>query len=411
MRQVLKVSTRNIRRNLRRTIITVFTILVGVFVVVVIQGFINGLHYGLIDNITLSRTGDIQIHDSQYLRSYETMTLQHVIAYDEQFRNAVDATGLAAAASPRLGCAGLISNQEQSTMFIGLGVEPDAELAVCPKLKDNITQGRFIRNDGVGEAVLAAGLADSIGVKVGDVLLLLAQTKEGALNAIDVEVVGLLTDRLPLGNNKLVFLHLDAAQRLLLMPGEVTEVAVKVHADSSRLAPVTAAFATALKAGGATRYAVDSWDSLAKVFKDIMSIQLVVFWVIKAVLLIIVTSSIVNTMVMSVYERIREIGTMIAIGFTRRDLQALFVLETVILGIIGGVVGLVWSSAIVFYFHRYGFTYTAPGTTFKMTIFPFITLANAIFAFFFAIACSLLSSIYPAYKASRLQPTEALRAL
>jgi putative ABC transport system permease protein len=401
---------RNITRNIRRTLITIFTILVGVFVVVVIQGFINGLHYGLIKNITLSRTGDIQIHKKNYLETYETMTLQHNIDLTNELKTKIINSNEVEDMSPRLSFGGMISNGEQSTMFIGIGIRPVNETAVCPKILENINEGRFISQEGTNEAVIASKLAESIKAKVGDVLLLLAQTKEGALNAIEVEIVGLLTDRLPLGNNKLVFIHLTSAQQLLLVPNEITEIAVKLRISNENLSHSVRKLNDLLNMS-ANKYVINSWETLAKVFRDIMDIQLIVFWIIKLVLLIIVTSSIINTMLMSVFERVREIGTMMAIGVTKWSIQKLFIFETLILGIIGGCLGLLFSISIIYYFSINGFTYTAPGTEFKMTIFPFITFGNAIFAFVFAIICSLLSSVYPAIKASQMQPTTALRAI
>lgn len=409
LHQLTKIACRNISRNVRRTIITIFSIFIGVAVVVVIQGFLNGLHQGLIDNITRSRTGDIQIHHHEYLKSSDTLPLKYSISGLDNLTNRLVASEGVKAVSPRLSFGGMLSNGVNSTMVIGTGVVVKNELEVCPKLQDNISKGRFLNPKGRAEVVMASMLMESMKIKIGDVIMLLAQTKDGALNAVDLTVVGVLTDRLPLGNNKLIITDLETTQNLLLMSDEATEVAIRID-KTFNVEKMVSQLGKELNVEGSS-YSVASWDTLAKVFKDIMNIQKAVFWVIKLVLLIIVVSSITNTMLMAVYERFREIGTMMAIGLTRKGVLYLFIIETMFLGIISGLIGIAVSSAVVYYFNSNGFTYTAPGTSFPLTIYPFVTISNIIFAFAFACVCSLLSSIYPAWKASKLLPTETLRAI
>jgi putative ABC transport system permease protein len=411
MRQVCKVASRNLTRNIRRTIITIFTIFVGVFVVNIIQAFLNGLHHGLIDNITQSRTGDIQVHHHEYLKTSEMLSLQYNIPYTDQIKQQITSVKDVKAVSPRLAFGGTLSTGERMAMFMGMGVIPEDEQAVCPKLLENITDGRFLSQNAASEAVLASQLADGIGAKVGDDLLVLAYTKDGAMNAVEVCVVGLLTDRLPLGNNKLVFIDLATVQTLLQAPVDVTELAIATSKTRKQnLSPIANKVSAAINQGE-NKYSVATWETLAKVFCDIMNIQLAVFWIIKVVLLLIVISSIANTMLMSVFERVREIGTMMAIGLTRRGVQKLVFTETIMLGLFGAVLGLAVSKLIILKLSISGFNYMAPGTTYMITIYPFITTGDAIFAFGFALICSLLTAIYPAIKASHLQPREAIRAV
>lgn len=402
MEQLIKIALRSIKRNIRRTVITIITVCVGVFVIIVIQGFLNGLQNGLIDSITKSRTGQIGFYHKDYSNSEESFDLNLTLT-DTIVNKILSQTDEIEHGSKRLNFAGMISNGEKSSMFIGMGIEPENELLVCPYLADNIVTGNIQGKDGnASDAVITSSLAKTLNVTCGDVLTVMAKTKYGALNAIDIEIVGILTDKLPLSNGKLIILSLSQSQFLLQMDNEFTEYVISLkHPDKIESVVNTYSKEKEIE--------VIPWYVSAKIFKDIMNIQNAVFFIIMLVLLIIVVSSIINTMLMSVYERVKEIGTMMAIGMLKRDIIILFLIETIILGVLGGIIGLVLSGLTVLYFNENGFTYISPGTEFPLTIYPALTWANLVLAFAFAILASILSSFYPAYKAASLLPTEALR--
>jgi putative ABC transport system permease protein len=410
MKQLIKIAIRGIKRNIRRTIITTITICVGVFVILLIQGFLNGLHRGLIDNITNSRTGHIQIFKKGYGESANSLPLNLSINENNSIYKNLENNKDIKYYTNRLSFAGMANTGEISSMFVAIGVDPENEIKVCPKILENIERGRFIKKDSISyssEAVVASPLAKSLGVDVGDMITLVVNTKHGAMNAIDIEIVGILTDRLPLGNKKLILIPIENARLVLQMQGESSEIAITTK-DVKLADNITKVLQEASENSDA-QIEVMPWDISAKIFKDIIIIQNAVFWVIKIVLLMIVISSIVNTMLMSIYERVKEIGTMMAIGMIRQKVMMLFILETIILGILGGIVGIVLSGILLTYFNINGFTYTAPGTNFPLTIYPYISAFDVIFAYLFSIFASLISAAYPAYKGASLLPTEALR--
>lgn len=409
MRQIFKIAIRSIKRNIRRTIITIITICIGVFVIVVVQGFLDGLHEGLVNNITKSRTGHISFFQKDYSVSEESFNLDLALNDDIVSQILTNEGVLIEHHTKRLTFGGMLNSGERSSMFVGMGVEPEKEGLVCPYLLDNIVDGKYLSSEqdsetGVAEAVITSSLARSLNVKCGDVLTILSKTKYGALNAIDIEVVGLLTDRLPLSNSKLVLLPISHVQFLLQMDSEFTEFTVTLK-DIKKIEEVESVLNAKL-----LPLDIVPWYVSAKIFKDIMNLQNAVFLIVMVVLLIIVVSSIVNTMLMSVYDRVKEIGTMLAIGMLRRDIIILFLTETICLGLFGGIIGLIISSVTILYFNINGFSYiVAPGTDFPLVIYPILNVSNLIFAFIFSIFASIISAAYPAYKAASLLPTVALR--
>jgi len=409
MKHFVRISLKNICRRPNRSMITTIAIFISVIGLLVAQGFVNGIHYGLIDKISHSRTGDIQINHKNYLKTLDTLSLKWTISNPSLIEKLLLENPNLQYTSTRLIFGGMISNGNNSPMVIGMGVSINNELKVCPYILENISEGRIIKDNALNEALITSKLAENTGTNIGDTLLLLAHTKEGELNAIEVNIVGFLTDRLPLANNNLLYLNIKSAQELLRMPNQVTQIIARTH-DSENAKYIINELYRLLN-NETLKYTITSWDMIEKFYKDSMDMVDAVLWVIKLIILIIVVSSIVNIMLMTVFERMREIGTLRALGMQQKDIITLYITEAIIIGVIGGSVGLFSSYLIILYFSINGFTYIAPGTYYPFTIFPFITIFDVFFAIFFSIFSSLLAAAYPAWKASRLEPSDALRSI
>jgi putative ABC transport system permease protein len=151
------------------------------------------------------------------------------------------------------------------------------------------------------------------------------------------------------------------------------------------------------------------WDEVAKFFRDIRRIQNGALGVIMLILFAIVAISIINTMTMAVFERIREIGTLRAIGAGRSTVIFLFILEALFICLIGAILGCLVGSIVVGYLGKVGISFTPPTVQRAGLIFPVIHMDFLLFTFLFSLAVGIISSIYPAFLASKITPIEAIR--
>jgi putative ABC transport system permease protein len=167
--------------------------------------------------------------------------------------------------------------------------------------------------------------------------------------------------------------------------------------------------ATALQAKLGTDYEVLTWDERDPNAKMFIGRLRGIIVIVTAVLFVLMLSFIVNAMLSAVYERVREIGTMLAVGVRRRQILVMFLVEAMTLGLGASLVGSVIGSAVVFYFSKAGIVLTPPGSK-PAAMYPFVSLETLVIAIGVSVVGAVIAALYPAFKASRLRPVEALRA-
>jgi putative ABC transport system permease protein len=298
---------------------------------------------------------------------------------------------------------GLISNGDKSETFIATGVEPKEDRAMNAQ---RLVAGTDLPDRESDAVIIGRGLAASMHAKPGDYLTLMSTTTSGSLNAIDVRVAGIFMSGVKEYDDRAIKMPLAGAQqllqttkveRLLVLLNETDDTAA-VRADLTRL------FAQ-------KHWALEmkDWSQLATFYHQVVLLYNGIFGFIGMVVFGIVIFSVANTIVMSIFERTREIGTMMAIGTTRSSVWRLFLLEGLLIGIIGGVAGLLAgagaSSAIN---HAQLMLPPPPGYTQGYPLRVLLQPGILITAFLIAVITATLSSILPALKASRLKIVDAL---
>lgn len=411
---LFRIAIRNVTRNTKRSIITMTAIIVGCAVIVFARGFINSLHKGMIDGLTQTLTGDIQMHHKDYLQSTDALPLHLSMKIDSKLESILKSEKRLDAWSGRLRFTGILSNGLTTSLFIGNAIEPKKEYLVTPNQpQDIVSGGQPIKEEEPEGIVIADKLAKGMNLKVNDIVTLSASTKEGAINTVDVTVVGIrkIVTNLSGSEGKLVDIPLATAQKLLFMEGEITELVVNVpnHDDvPSVRANLQAAIDRDIPN---EKIAVNDWRDVNKFFVDILDLQDIVLWIVIIVLFAVMVTGIVNTMLMAVMERIREIGTMMAIGVRRKRLVILFVFESVALGCIGACIGVFLGYLVVSWYGYVGISFKPAAYNKPLLLQPFVHSTDIIRVIVIAIFAALFSAFYPAYRASKLEPAEALRTL
>lgn len=428
MLKLLKLAARNLRRNRRRTAISLVALILGVTVMVGLRGFINGMQEMITANLVHGQLGSIQVHRTGYLDNVLSSPLTLDMADNDELRRKMKAVPGVAEVAPRIQFAGLLTTPDkvlpegdirelrddekgQSAVFIATGIDPALESAVVPRRAAWLS-GEMFKSADADEVVLNADFAAGLKIRVtpregrpSDVNEwpgLLTSDRDGLQNGANVTVSGLLASAVP-GDKKYGFVPLKTAQTVLRMEGRVTEYALSIT-PGAEVDAVKRELQTVLGAD----YDVKTWVELVPFIRDLMGTQDKIFGIVTNIFLFIVLLGVVNAMLMSVLERVREIGTMLAVGTRRRQILTLFLFEGAVLGAVGGLIGVLLGMLIVAVMSSKGIPLPAPGSTVTNLVRPFVSSAFLVRSLLFATLGAALASLYPAWRASRLRPVEAL---
>lgn len=405
--KLLKIAIRNTKRNVKRTAITVVTVVIGVFIIIFAGASVKGFQNETIVQVIETRTGDIQFHKIGYRDTLDIMPLDLSLKFNDVLNGLSDIKGIKKI-SGRILFSGHLTTQEESAILFGQAIDVANEIAICPRVKDNMVLGDFLSPEDHNKIVLTKDSAERLKLNIGDTLLLFATSQKGAINATELMLKGVFLSDLPDSSNKLGYIPLKTAQELLLMDGLVTEVVLK-HDNLIDISEIVGEIKN--KFAG-YEYEINTWEEIEQIILQMVENQNFLSLIVSVILFIIVFSTIMNTMLMVVLERTREIGTLMAIGFKRRHILTLFVFEGTLKGLIGGILGTVLGLVVVYIVNSIGIPIYKPGVEeVSFILRPEIDLRLIILAILFSIGAAVLASLYPANRASKMNPVEALRSV
>ncbi|MGD0838785.1 MAG: FtsX-like permease family protein [Polyangia bacterium] len=401
--RISHLALRNLGRNKRRSLVTGLTVAFGVFAIVFLQSFVNAMLRNIVEVSVESKVGAVQVFKSGYLGSDDPLKM--TILDTPELTARIRAVPGVAAVAPRLDFDGMLSNGSEGVMFLATAIDPAREYAVCPRRATYVAKGtRALGRDDGEDAILAgATLVESLEAKQGSSLVMQAAGAHGATNALDVTVQGFLRTTQPSESKRAATVTLAFAQKLLRMPGTVSHYVVGVH-NVDRLDEVAARLRGALGPG----FQVTTWRDLDTTNATRARIIQGLMFAVTSILFLLVLTGIVNTMLMSVYERIREIGTMLAVGARRRQIRLLFLCEAAFLALSSALLGTSAGALVVALLGRRGFTH-AFGPNEPVTYYPAVGAGFLLAVVLLAVLGSISAALYPAWKGSRLHPAEALR--
>ena len=406
MGKFLLLAFRNIFRNRRRTLMTLLMVGGGVAGLLLAGGFFSFMIDGLREDTIRDGLGHLQIFTAEHFRRDEVHVLDTGIENWGRVAAIVKGAPHVRGVAPRIEFYGMVSNGQKSSVFMGSAVDPQAEssLGFMPHLiagRDLSPQpGHDV------EALIGVGLARSMNVKVGDGLILLAVTADGALNGVDVQIAGIVESGVAEMDARYLRITLPAAQRLL-QSGRITNLVAGLDSTANTDA-VYAALIPRLK-GLPQAMTLKRWIDLATYYKQVRTLFNGIFLFMGLIVFFMVLMSSVNTLLMAMFERTREIGTMLAMGTPRMWIVALFVCEATLLGLLGACAGLACGNLLGALINSSGL-HMPPPPGYSVNI-PFHVLhvpGIMIGASLLVVLSLALASILPAVRASRLQITEAL---
>ena len=317
------------------------------------------------------------------------------------------------AVSQRIETGGMVSSREGTLSVAITGIEPEQEAPVS-LVAENVVQGRWL--EGFDEDVLLIGkaMAERLEVTIGDRVTLVGRATHQQMRRRTMTIVGIYDLGIPGVEKSLVYVSLLEAQTLFDLRDQATEVAIYLE-QVGQEPPVVETLQTALPG-----YEVDAWDTLDPSAKQMMELEAQIMDMFGLVILLIAGIGILNLMLMAVFERTREIGLLAAMGLKRRETVALFLLEGVLIGLLGALAGCVLGGAVGAYYGRVGFDFMAlyggvdvseysgliglMGDRLYLRIGIGVLVERALTVAIIA----ALASLYPAWQASKREPAEAL---
>ncbi|MEO6749467.1 MAG: FtsX-like permease family protein [Casimicrobiaceae bacterium] len=400
---MLKLALRNLLRQKSRTAITLAAVAFGVAGLIVSAGFVRDIIAQLGEAVIHSRSGHLQVNRSGFFaqgtRSPENYLIDDPAALRTTIRGIAGVDDVMA----RVGFSGLANNGRADVAIIGEGIEPEREAKLGSFL--HISAGRQLEARDTFGALVGHGVAVALALKPGDRFTLLTTTTDGAMNTLDLQVVGVFQSFSKDFDARAVRIPLAAAQELLGTPG-INTLVVALHSTADTNAAANA-LATRLDPA---RYEIKTWIELNDFYSSAVQLYDRQFGVLRLVVLLMVLLSVANSVNMSMFERVPEFGTMRALGNRARHVFTLVVTESLLLGVAGALIGAVVGALVAVAISAVGIQMPPPpnadlGYTARILLAP----ADIGVAMLVGVVATVLASLFPARSASRVPIVDALR--
>jgi len=405
----LAYAWRSLWRNRRRTLITLAAIALSIMLVQAFHNLSVGVYARMIDDGVRAGSGHLAVYRDGYLDGRE----ESLSFVPGDLTARVQALPGVAQALPRLYLPALAQSSYDSRGILLIGVEPAAERAVNPFLKELPADG-MLRDLDSRDAVIGQRLLDDLKLAVGLKLVVTAQHRDGTLHSELLRVRGVVKTGIADVDGSLLMVGRDRAAQLAGMPGEIHELAIILDraADESRILPALATLTAHHRELRAVSWTT-AMPNLANAIKLDYASQKFIF----VIILLIVTIGVVNTLLMSVMERLREFGVVLALGSSPARLRRLVLLEALLLGTVAAMVGCLLGALATWYLVEVGIdlkSFIPETLEFGGVVFDPVLRATWDLAWMARIAAyvvglTLLAALYPAIKAGRVTPAEAMR--
>ncbi len=406
---LLRLALRNLVRHRRRTLLSLVAIVAGVATLIVGKGFLAGLT----ENFMRAQIDMVSGHVVVRPEGYPSARLNHPVdrAFDVPDTLESWLAGQGAVATRRLVFSPTVVAGPDSLRARAVGYDPETDEAVFPRGAWKVV-GEIPETAEEG-VMVSGGLARLLRVEPGSTITLQARTVAGSINALSVPVAGVVSTGNPWVDLLGLFVPLPLAEELLAARGKATHLAVR---QASRTIEGAEALAAALPGRFEAPVEASTWWTETEEVLGLQEIRQRGLDLLVFMLLGISATGIANTVLMAAYERIREIGTLRAMGMTEQTVLRMFLAEGALLGLVGALLGCLAGVAIVSWFEVNGIDLSASigSTGAHLPISAMLYTALDTFwvgvAFVFGVSTSVLASIWPARIAARMQPADAVRA-
>lgn len=406
MIQLFRNALRDLGRNRRRTFFSALALALGLALLLLMAAFISGEMDSALDTAIRLQSGHLQVRAKTYDQSKTSLKWEDLIENPDLIANQIASLAPVKVASPRLYATGFVSTRNYMSGVRIIGIDPLSE-ANAP-YREGLLSGEFLSPDDRSGILIGRPLANKIGLSAGDQIQLSANTSDGDVTEQTFTIRGIYSTQTSAFDGAVVFLPLAKAQSMTGTENHASTIFILLY-DKGQTGAVQEALQSSI-------YKVLTWAEMNELIiqtEDLSKGYMTLFYLI---VLGITATVIVNTLVMSVFERTREIGILAAIGMKGRRIMAMFLAESTLLAIGGILLGLALGYLASSYFSHYGFyigdIYGSSGTDFLIndTIYTKLTASDATSLTVLAFIVTLAAGLFPAILAARMEPVDALRA-
>ncbi|MFO7768530.1 MAG: FtsX-like permease family protein [bacterium] len=408
---IFALAARNTRRNTRRTLLTVTAVTVAVMATVFALAYIEGILGNVLDTFARTQSGHVRITDERYPDRERFMPLHLNVSSLSDLLPVIHTHPGVEAALPRIRAGVLVDFEEQNEPSLMLGIDIQREAGYLDPA-GMLTSGSLPSPERP-EVMVGEGLAERLGIAVGDTITLLGQTAYRSVGGLGAVVSGIGSSGIPSLDRSIVILPLEQAQYMTYLEDGATEILVFTSHPEQEAVPLASSLQEELDSilpGELTATSYIEQGSLMRMMESSDA----VFGILLLIILAMAGLIILNTMLMSVMERTREFGMMAAMGMRRGEIVSLILAEGLVIGTVGAAAGGALGSAFALWLERIGIDVTSAMSStnlpFQGVVHPDWQLGYLAGGVVLGVITAVAATLYPAWKAVRQQPAESLRA-
>ena len=412
--KLYKIALRNIARNKRRSLLSGSAIAIAGFAIVFLFAMIAGMMDDMRNNLWTYMTGAVRVRNAEFDK-YERLNPMHLAVPDvDRLLEEILSDPSVTEVSPRINFPGRVPvggiGSDRKVNVMGQALDFGLEESFQDYEK-TLIEGRLPAM-GSREAVIGRRLAGELEMGIGDKFTVLSQSGSRGSNAVTYEIVGILVLPMPSVEKVMVQVPLDTAQRVLWLPDQVQEILVKLDIEGDSPKIVAERLSEALRAD--VDLNVMHWREINGM-AAMMDLAARIYDVIGIIFFLLASTVIINTTIMVIFERMKEIGTLGAMGMTGKQLVKLFFMEALFISIAGAITGILIGIALTAYTGRVGFGAFADAMEgmdamgFSSVFYPRLNFKSTVLVFIYSVIVTGLATWWPSRRAAKITPVEALR--
>lgn len=403
---LLQLAWKNIWRNKKRSGILIITISIGLLGGLLSSAINNNMVDEMVRNAVKIKYAHLQIHHPKYLSDDNPkLVVEDVSIVEQSIKSVSDIE----AVSSRLVMNGLVATAKANVGLRILGIDPEDEHAVTG-IGDMMVEGTYLTRDTKNGILLSDVIAKKLEAKIGSRVVISGQNKDGEIVAQRYKVTGIFRTKDTTYNYMVSFVNRHELSLLTGYTNNYQEIMITVYRQDQLEA------VDSILSGQFPNLDIQTWKQLAPELMYIRKTNDQSFAIVMGIILLAMLFGIVNTMLMAVLERTRELGILMAVGLTKFKVFGLIITESVYLSLTGGIVGMILSYFTIGYFEKVGIDLSmfADGLGaygIDSMLRPSLPIEYYATLTVMIIITAILSALYPAIKATKLKPAEAIRVI